>query len=176
MIEEEIDMEMKKKAGVKEITIETWRNKAKKLKESYKNIEKLKEDASKKIGIDYYYITDVPTINMIMVKPYMVIEYGKDDERIHLSRDSVFYYSTKGNDYEKLDTIKIIDALVEKIVPHISVEQLVKDVLYDATPEDLKEMFERAIIKEGKIKEKPGCYKMLFGGKPGAPFEFCLRE
>ena len=88
----------------------------------------------------------------------------------------MFYFKDEKGIYKKMNTKKFIDALVEKLTPHVSVEELLRDTLYDTNPEDLKEMYERVIEKKGSIREKPGCYKLMLGGKRGVPFQFMLRE
>jgi hypothetical protein len=160
----------------KEMTLETWRKKCKKMNVSYDSISNLQDDANKKLGADNYYITTVPKIKIIIVYPFAVVEGGKDDDRIHLSRDALFYFLTEKGTHKKMNTEKFINALVEKLTPHVSVEELVRDALYDTNPEDLKEMYERVVEKKGSIKEKPGCYKLRLGGKRGVPFEFMLRD
>jgi len=160
----------------KEITLVKWGKKAKKMKVQYKGLGELQEDAVKKIGDDYFYVTNVPKLKIIIVYPFGVIEGGRDDDRIHLSRDALFYYKNEKGNYKKMNTEKFINALVEKMTPHVNIEELIRDALYDTTPEDLREMYERVIEKKGSIKDKPGCYKIALGGKKGAPFEFMLRN
>lgn len=164
------------KEADKRITLKVWRGRGKKLKVKYKDFKELEEDANKKIKSEYYYITTVPKLKLIMIYPFSIIEYGKDDERVHLSRDCLFYFATEKNEYKKMNTEKFINKLVDKLVPHVSVEELVRDALYDTNPEDLREMYERVIEKKGSVRDKPGCYKLMLGGKKGAPFEFMLRE
>jgi len=163
------------KSAKKEITLEEWRKKANNLEPEYKTLDKLREDAMKMIGESYHYITDIPITKMVIVYPFGVIEYGADDERIHLSRDAVFYFKNKGL-LRRLDTEKLIDTLVLELVPYVTVEPIIRDALYDTNPDDLKEMYERVVIKKGSVKEKPGCYKLVIGGKRGTPFQFMLRD
>jgi len=159
----------------KEITLEKWRKKAKKMNVKYENLQQLSDDACKKIGNSYHYISNVPIVKMLIIYPFGVIEYGKDDERIHLSRDALFYVMIEKG-YKKLNTEKLINELVIKLAPAVNTEELVRDALYDTNPDDLKELYERVIVKEGKVRDKPGCYKLVVGGKRGTPFELMLRD
>jgi len=158
-----------------EITFEVWRKRQKKMNNSYKSFEEISKDAEKKLKKDYHYLTTLPMINVIIVRPFNLLEGGKDDEREHLLRDCLFYVQSEGK-YQKLDTEKMIDELVDKLTEHISVENLVRDALYDTTPDRLKEMYERVVENKGSVKEKEGCYKLVIGGKRGQPMEFMLRD
>ena len=73
------------------------------------------------------------------------------------------------------DTEKLVKEIVEVLKDKISVEKFLEDVLNDIDPEELEEIYERAVVKKGKIREEEGCYKLLIGGKRGAPFELMLR-
>ena len=160
----------------KEITLEKWRKKASKMNLRYKNIADIEKDADKKIRNEYFYVTSIPKVNVIVVYPFSVIEGGKDDDRIHLSRDALFYFKSEKGKYKKMNTKKFIDELTEKLYTYVDVKELIRDTLYDTNPQDLRELYERAIENKGKIKDAPGCYKLKIGGKRGAPFELMLRD
>ena len=159
----------------KQITLEEWRKKASDMKIQYDNLSEIEKDADKKLG-EYYYFASVPKIKMIIIHPFNVIEGGKDDDRIHLSRDALFFNLSKEKNYKMIDTKRVVEVLVEKLAPYVDIKELVKDALYDTDPEALKEMYDRVVLKKGKIKDKPGCYKLVIGGKRGLPFEFMLRN
>lgn len=159
----------------KEITLFEWRKKVKKLKGFYNTREELRKDANKKLDV-HYHIIEIPTKNCIGIYPIFYIEGGKDDDRLHVMRDVCFYRVNDKEELQQLDSEKLIDALVEKLKGSISIEPILRDALYDTNPDDLMEIFERAVVKKGKVREKGGCYKLSIGGKPGAPFELSLRD
>jgi len=160
--------------NIKEITLKEWRKKAGKLNKKYSDVIALGKDAEKRLN-KYYYIQDVPVRKFLMIYPLFVEEGGKDDERIHQMRDCVVYKKEDGALY-KLDAEKMMTAIVSKLVKHVSPEDVIKDALSDLAPEDFEEVFERAVIKNGKVREKEGCYKLILGGKRGSPFQFMIRD
>jgi hypothetical protein len=173
MVDEDVIMKIDTKKQ-KEILLDDWKEWAKRLKPSYDTIDDIIKDSTKILG-DYYYTTTVPKMNILVVYPFNHKERGSRGDRIHIARDAIFYTEKDGK-YQKLNTEKMIEELVGRLVSHISIEHLVRDVLYDTNPDDLREIYERVVEKNGSIKEEPGCYKLLIGGKKGPPFEMALRD
>lgn len=148
-------------------TLKDWKEKASQLKNSYRSYGKLIDDCTS-----------------IFKENFIVVYHGKlaiiypneveDADEFHKIRDAVIYKRT-GHTIKKIDTEKLISEIVNVLKDKISVEKLLKDVLNDIEPEELEEIYERAVIKEGKVREEEGCYKLLIGGKRGAPFELMLR-
>jgi len=159
-----------------EIKLETWRKYIDSLKKNYKNIKELREDTKKKCK-NHHVIMIYDDRGIVGVYPGQgVDQYGEHaDDRVHTMRDVKWYYIRKTT-LRQLDIEKMIDELVEKFRDKLSVDKILRDALYDTNPEDLNEMFERAVIKKGKVKEKEGCYKLIIGGKRGSPMEFMVRE
>ena len=147
--------------------LKEWKRQAKKLEDYYDDIESLAEDAEE-IFKGNCAIVVVSAKKLISVRPNF-LRVG--DENWHISRDSILYKIEDDGSLHKIDTEEIIDELVEYLSDKITVEKLMKDVLNKLEPDDLFEIYERAIIKKGKVREEEGCYKLLVGGKKGRPFE-----
>lgn len=155
---------------MKKMKFGEWIEKKKSLKDKYDSVDKLIDHCDKIFG--KYYGTIFLALNkMLMVRPVLI----EGDEHIHISRDSVLY-RRKGNKWHLVDTMKLINVLVEHLKEHVSVEKLVEDALCDTSPEQLEELFERVVKKKGSIREEEGCYKLIIGGKRGQPMEFMLRD
>lgn len=133
-----------------------------KLKNEYKNLDELKKDVPKDFGI-------WTTSSLVVIAPNEV------DANLHPGNYEVVF-NIKEDKIQKVDVARLRKELVKVLTPHITVEKLVEDALECQTAYDLQEIYERAVLKKGKIKEEEGCYKLLIGGKRGHPFEFMLRE
>lgn len=155
---------------MKNMKFKEWIEKKKTLNDKYDTVDELIEHCDKTFG--KHYGTIFLALNkMLMVRPVLI----EGDEHIHISRDSVLYRKKDGK-WHLIDTKKLVDVLVEHLKDHVSVEKLVEDALYDTSPEELDELFERVVKKKGSIREEEGCYKLVIGGKRGQPMEFMLRD
>jgi len=156
------------------INLTEWRSKLDKLETEYRSINKLRDDAKEKLG-EYFILMEYGEKNLIGLYPSGKVDEYEGDERLHTMRDVRWYYIMKTK-LKLLDTEKMVGALVDKLKDKLSTEEILRDALYDTTPDDLKEMFERAIINKGKVREKGGCYKLCIGGKRGRPLELMVRN
>lgn len=148
-------------------TLKDWKEKAAQLKNSYKSFAKLMDDC---IIIFRENFAIVHQKGLAIVYPDSL----EDAEEFHKIRDAIIYKRI-GSTIKRIDTEKLVKEIVEVLKDKISVEKFLEDVLNDIDPEDLEEIYERAVVKKGKIREEEGCYKLLIGGKRGAPFELMLR-
>jgi|Deesub1362A_J573_1020465.scaffolds.fasta_scaffold13388_3 uncharacterized protein (DUF2267 family) len=149
------------------LTLKEWKEITNQLKNSYKSFTKLQEDCAKIIPCDFAIVYQK---GMAVIYP----ESLEDAEEFHRIRDAVIYKRI-GSTIKRVDTEKLVSEIVNVLKDKISVEKLLEDVINDIDPEDLEEIYERAVVKKGKIREEEGCYKLLIGGKRGAPFELMLR-
>ena len=149
---------------------EEWIEKKNALNDKYNTVDELIDHCDEVFG--KYYGTIFLALNkMLAVRPIGI----EGDDNVHISRDSALYRK-KEDGWYSIDTMKLIDILVEHLKEHVSVEKIIEDALTDAPPEVLEDLFERVVIKKGSIREKEGCYKLLIGGKRGQPMEFMLRD
>ena len=154
---------------MKGIKFKEWDKKAKKLEDHYEDFDALAEESKKIFGKEYCAV--VSSSNYAYVKPVNVFVSGE----VHYMRDIPIYYNTeKGLD--RMIPEKLIGPIIEKLKDSVSIEKLLEDALLSLNPDDLTELFERAVTHEGKVKEKEGCYQLLVGGKSGGPFKLMLRE
>ena len=145
-----------------------WIKKSKRLSKTYISLEDLKTDCEKLFGTNFQLVVRG---DLVMVYPFEILL----DETLHFSKDTPVYLLKKGL-LKKLNTKKLINELAKILAKKITVEKLMRDVLSSLTPSELNEVYERVIIKKGKIREEEGCYKLLIGGKRGYPFELAIRE
>ena len=138
--------------------------KYKRLKDKYKTLEELKDD----ILEDYIFVFRKKD-NLVVVTPYEV------DEGVHINQVAHYYYYSD-NCIKKIDVDKLKKELIEILSKHITIKKLIEDVLNTIPPDELMEIYERAVVKKGKIKEEEGCYKLLIGGKRGKPYELAIRD
>ena len=154
--------------------LKEWKSKLGKLKKIYDSVEELKEDCKKKVGDDFYIMDSVKDKLVIVLPEPRPID---DIESFHMTRDSIIYrYTDDFGTIEKVNAKAMIEKIVEVTAVHIAPEELMKDVLNSVNPEELIEIYQRVIEKKGKIREEEGCYKLLIGGKRGAPFELMIRS
>ena len=149
--------------------LKEWKKNSKKLNNTYLNFERLVIDCKKYLGSNYY--ISHTSKGITGVQPYELIDYDSH----HTCRDGV-YYIIENRKYVQIDMHKLVKDLSKKLAEKLTPEKLMKDVLYSTEPDELKEIFERVIIKEGKVKESEGCFKLLLGGKPGSPYELMIRS
>lgn len=157
---------------MKAMPFEEWKKKAKKLKNEYASLSELQADCEKLFDV-YFVIVLVPP-QMIAVEPHFVeVEY---DEDIHPNRDYIYYIADEDfENLKKIDTEKLINELTSKLYKHVSVKDLIKDALQELTIVELRDIFERVIVKKGKVKAKEGCFELHIYGKRGAPATLRLR-
>ena len=171
---------------IEPIDLNDWKKRVNKLNKKYKSYLKLKEDCIKKIGVEYFVLTDATSEivnNVIMVAPSEVNEGGRDNDRVHSMRDLPMYSCDRDDGSLKLfDTEAMIDEIIPLLKDHIDVEMLVKDTLQDQSLEMLIEIKARLFgkkdetQKKASVKQKPGCLYLSIGGRPGKPLDLFLRE
>jgi len=150
------------------MNFEKWIENSKKLKNYYRNLWKLEEHCKELFNQHY---TIRITVKLIVVEPYYVW-----DEGFHIQRDFIYYKINPDKSLNKIDNTRLKKEIIDRLKDKISVEKLLKDVLDNLEPEDFYELYDRAVIRKGKVREEEGCYKLLVGGKRGAPFELMLRD
>ena len=150
-----------------------WKSKLRNLKKSYESIDKLKDDCKKRVGDDFYIMDSVRNGLVVILPEPKPIENW---ESFHITRDSIMYRCDNSGYLEKVNTKAMIKEIVKVTAAHLSPEELMEDVLNSVDPDDIIEIYQRVVEKKGKIKEAEGCYKLLIGGKRGAPFELMIRN
>lgn len=156
------------------ISSQEWVKRAEKLKERYKSTAALLKACDDIFG-EYYALMIYSGKKLVGVYPSNVEEDIAHDHRFHTMRDIRWYLNTEGK-LQQLETEKMIDALVERFKEEIDISAIIRDRLHDSNPDEIDELFERAIIKKGSVKEKEGCYKLMVGGKRGKPYEFNILD
>lgn len=146
-----------------------WVEKTKKLKKEYSSIEELEQDCKKLLGTNWQISKRAD--NIVAVLPLQLIQ----DEEIHKARD-IPLFLLKKEKLHKIDTKKLMQEIVKILAEKIDVQDFLIDVLSSLNPDELREVYERTVIKKGKIRVTEGCYKLLIGGKKGYPMELMLRE
>lgn len=146
----------------------SWRKKAEKLHKKYNDLESLREHCTEVFGRNF--VIQLLEPELVHVVP---LEYKIDPTEINTSKDAPLY-STKNNYLQRIDTDKLIDAIVKKIKGSVTVEMFLADYVGNLQPDDLLEVYDRAVVRGGKVRESPGCYMLAIGGKRGRPMELEL--
>jgi len=109
-----------------------------------------------------------------------------EKEAVIMDEDLVFILETEtnklkmlfkkaGNRYVQIDITKTIKTIVNKLAPHVDVKQLLTEMLLiQSGPVEILELKERLEKAYPKVKDAPGCYSLMIGGKRGRPYEFVM--
>lgn len=159
------------------IEAKDWVKKAKKLLQEYNCYDDFKNHCTKLFGKKFFSIIDFPGLNVIFVRPEMFVQGGKPEN--HLKYPPT-YKIIENNKLKRFNQEIIIDELAPILAEHVDRVELLKDVLHEQTPKELKDLYERVIgtkekKKEPSIKQKPGCVYISIGGKPGNPKHLFIR-
>lgn len=149
-----------------------WVVKASKLHESYDTIDSLWHDCDILFGTKNFSITFLGNNRFLVVEPIYITK--KDS--FHGNRDAVVFIRQLNDTFHKVNLQEMVVQLAEVLAEYVSAKKLIKDVLDNVEPDELEDLYERVIVKKGKVKEEEGCYKLLIGGKRGSPFELMLRD
>ena len=84
-------------------------------------------------------------------------------------------FKKAGQRYVQIDITKTIETIVNKLAPHVDVKKLLTEMLLiQSGPMEIMELKERLEKGYAKVKDTPGCYSIMVGGKRGRPYEFVL--
>lgn len=134
------------------------------MKDEYDNLDEIIKDANR------YAVHISPSrASVILVK-----EGYEKQEHFSVIDDTIFYKFEKGK-YRKVYLENMKSALIPVLSEKLEVEDFMNDVLSEMSPNDLIDVYERAIEKKGNIDQKNGCYFLRIGGKRGRPKEIFLR-
>ena len=109
-----------------------------------------------------------------------------EKEAVIMDEDLVFILETEtsklkmlfkkaGHRYVQIDIPKTIETIVNKLAPHVDVKKLLTEMLLiQSGPMEIMELKERLEKGYAKVKDVPGCYSIMVGGKRGRPYEFVL--
>jgi len=155
------------------IEFKKWKDLAKNLNDSYTDLDNLISHCEEIFGENFTIELSPPGI--ASVAPHKIEVVYEED--IHPSRDYVYYIATaeKYNNLKKLDTEKMIDLLSEQLKKYVNPKELIADALHELSISELKDIFDRAIVKEGKVKAEEGCFQLKIYGKRGSPAILNLR-
>jgi hypothetical protein len=92
-----------------------------------------------------------------------------------MDKTRLFKWNQDGS-LELMDNDRLIREITERLVPALSPRKLIEDVLRTQAPDDLMELYERAVVKGGKVVEDDGCYSLRVGGKPDSMFTLLIRD
>lgn len=159
------------------IEAKDWMKKAEGLKDAYNSYEELKKDCLKLFGLKHFTLIDDPYLKITVVKPEKFVEGGKPEN--HVTYPPIYKVLEKGA-LKRFNQELIIDELAPVLAKHVNREELIRDVLHEQTPPQLKELYDRVIgiekeKKKSSIKQRPGCTYLSIGGKPGKPINLFIR-
>ena len=109
-----------------------------------------------------------------------------EKESVIMDGDLVFVLETEtnklkmlfkkaGHRYVQIDVTKTIKSIVNKLAPHVDVKKLLTEMLLiQSGPVEIMELKERLEKGYAKVKDAPGCYSIMVGGKRGRPYEFVM--
>lgn len=133
------------------------------LKERYNNLSELKKDADD----GGFFMVSMPESKYIrmespieehMIRENPFVQYKIEED------GSLIQYHIEHKHKE----------LAQLLAKCINPERLMLHVLSNINPAEIEELYERAVEKEGKTSEAPGCYSINVGGKRGRPFNFVV--
>ena len=130
------------------IEAKDWMKKAEKLKDKYKSYAELKQHCMKLFGMKHFALLDNPQMNLVLIKPEGYVEGGKPENHITYPPT---YKIIENNVLKRFNQELIINELAPVLAEHINRVGLIKDVLHEQTPPQLKELYDRVI---GIDKEK----------------------
>ena len=133
------------------------------LKEEYNNLGELKREADKR----GYFMMSIPG------SPYIRVELPGEEHEIR----GEHYISYKIEEDGSLTRFHMEDQqkeIAKELAKYVDAEKLMVHILSQYNPEELEELFERVIKKEGKVTEQPGCYSLNIGGKRGRPMNIVV--
>jgi len=79
-----------------------------------------------------------------------------------------------GHRYTQVDLQKTIGFIAEKLKDTVDAKRFLEELMFlHSSPAEILELHER-ILKGASVKDKPGCYSLMIGGKKGRPYEFVL--
>ena len=135
-----------------------------KLDLTYESIGDLYEDL--KTRKQKYALATLTDKNLVTVTPMK-------EDNVYIPESIVFEILEDGT-LEQRDIEKMEKEVIKRLAKYIDPEKLLIEILRMLIPEQLVELYERAVVKEGKITEGPGCYSLKIGGRRGTPFELYL--
>ena len=109
-----------------------------------------------------------------------------EKEAVVMDEDLVFVMETEtnklkmlfkkaGQRYVQIDVTKTIETIVNKLAPHVDIKKFLTEMLLiQSGPVEIMELKERLEKGYAKVKDAPGCYSIMIGGKRGRPYEFVL--
>ena len=135
-----------------------------KLESTYKSIGDLYEDI--KSREKEYALATLTDKDIVTVIPM-------DEKNAEITKAIVFEI-LEDDSLKQIDMEEQRKEVVKKLAKYINPERLLMEILKGYEPEQMLELYERAIEKKGKVTESPGCYALKIGGKKGTPFELYL--
>jgi len=109
-----------------------------------------------------------------------------EKEAVVMDEDLVFVMETEtnklkmlfkkaGHRYVQIDVTKTVETIVNKLAPHVDIKKFLTEMLLiQSGPVEIMELKERLEKGYAKVKDAPGCYSIMIGGKRGRPYEFVL--
>ena len=135
-----------------------------KLELTYKSVGDLYEDLkTRKQKFALATLTDKDLVTVTPMK----------EDNVFIPESVVFQILEDGT-LEQRDIEKMEKEVIKRLAKYIDPEKLLIEILRTLLPEQLVELHERAVVKEGKVTEGPGCYSLKIGGRRGAPYELYL--
>jgi len=101
----------------------------------------------------------------------------RTDPRQHYSdRCVAFMRSTANGKMRIMESERLRKELAEKLVDALDKKAFIDDYVMTLDPMELMEAYDRAVVKEGKVKGVEGCYKFRIYGQKGKPFDLQVRQ
>lgn len=104
----------------------------------------------------------------------MIMFYAMGEDKGHILDKCVTYLRQEDGKCYRGNMKRIQDALVKKFLEVLEPKDFLDDWVKTIWPHELIEAYDRAVIKNGKVKPKEGCYGFNIHGKRGSPQSLML--
>lgn len=135
-----------------------------KLELTYKSVGDLYEDL--KTREQEFALATLTDKNLVTVTPIK-------EDNVFIPESIVFEILEDGT-LEQRDIEKMEKEVIKRLAKYVDPEKLLIEILKTLSPEQLMDLYERAVEKKGKVTAGKGCYSLKIGGRQGAPFELYL--
>ena len=105
-------------------------------------------------------------------KTFVIVTPMKGND-VYMSEAIVFEILPDGT-LEQKDIEEMQKQVIKRLAKYIEPEKILMEILRTLEPDQMVELHERAVEREGKVTSGSGCYSLKIGGRRGTPFELYL--
>lgn len=142
----------------------------KEMKEEYENLEDFMNAVPELFFVVKHQIKTKDKRNM-----YLVHKPRKTGDE-HMNEVCAVFIDSDDDTIKKLDQEKMRKELADLLLKNFTPEEFIKDLANTLDPVQVLEAYERAIIKEGKVREVEDCYGWNIFGKSGSPLRIQITD